>query len=116
MMEKVKQSMGKLLSFAFIIFFVVLGIVGILLPILPGLLFLLIAALIAARHFPPLAFVLERNRYSRKAVRVSNSFMDLDWWDKGKLCFWGTIKLTMDTVEWSVQWLLKGFRKIKSGI
>ena len=51
-----KESVGKLFSFALNLLFVALGIVGIVLLILPGLVFQFIAALIAARHFPALAF------------------------------------------------------------
>jgi uncharacterized membrane protein YbaN (DUF454 family) len=106
--EKVKFTMGKVISFACILFFVVLGVIGILLPILPGLLFLFIAALIASRHFPALAFCLEQNRYTYKAMRVSNGFMDLNWWDKTRLCFWGTIKVTIDGINWALELLRKG--------
>ena len=116
MIDKAKHCAGKLFSFALIIVFVALGVVGILLPILPGLLFLFIAGLIAARHFPPLAFVMERNSYSRRALRISNSFMDLDWWDKAKLCFWGTIKLSIDTVVWGIELVKKGGRYAASQI
>jgi uncharacterized membrane protein YbaN (DUF454 family) len=108
--EKVKLTMGKVTSFACILFFVALGLVGILLPILPGLLFLFIAALIASRHSPALAFCLEQNRYTNKATRITNSFIDLNWWDKTKLCFWGTIKVTIDGVDWVVELLKKGGR------
>ena len=103
MVEHVKHTVGKVFSFALILFFVTLGIVGVLLPILPGLLFLFIAALIGARHFPPLAFLLERNRYSRRAMRYSNGFMDLDWWGKTRLAFWGTVKLTVDGFDWAIR-------------
>lgn len=116
MVEQVKQSLGKLLSFAFILLFVALGVVGILLPILPGLVFLLIAGVIAARHLPPLAFVLERNRYSRRALRYSNSFMDLDIWDKMRLCFWGTIRLTIDGVMLAIDLLKRLSRAAFSGV
>jgi uncharacterized membrane protein YbaN (DUF454 family) len=103
MVEQVKHTVGKIISFALILVFVALGVIGILLPILPGLVFMLIAALIAARHFPALGWLLERNRYSRKALQVSNGFMDLGWWDKLRLCFWGTVKITLDGVQWGVR-------------
>jgi len=73
--EQVKESVGKLFSFALILLFVALGIV---LLILPGLVYQFIAALIAARHFPALAFDMERHIYSHRAMRYSHGFMELD--------------------------------------
>ena len=70
-----KESVGKLFSFALILLFVALGIV---LLILPGLVYQFIAALIAARHFPALAFDMERHTYSHRAMRYSHGFMELD--------------------------------------
>lgn len=113
MVEQVKQTFGKVISFALVVFFIALGIVGILLPILPGLLFLLIAALIAARHVPALAFCLEQNRYTYKAMRMSNGFMDLHWWDKIKLGALGTVKLTIDGIEWAVSLLGRGVGSLR---
>jgi len=113
MVEQVKQSLGKVISFALVLCFVALGVVGILLPILPGLLFLFIAALIAARHFPPLAFVLKSNRYSRSAMRYSDGFMDLDWWGKTRLAFWATIKLTLDGIDYAIDVLGRLFNSLR---
>ena len=110
MISRVKQAAGKILGFVLILVFIALGILGILLPILPGLVFLLIAALIASRHFPALAFLLEQNRYARKCLRMSNSFLDLGYWDKTRLCFWGMVKISVDGVSWSVRLLQSGWR------
>ncbi|MFT5320321.1 MAG: uncharacterized membrane protein YbaN (DUF454 family) [Pseudohongiellaceae bacterium] len=110
MISRVKQTAGKILGFVLILVFIALGILGILLPILPGLVFLLIAALIATRHFPALAFLLEQNRYARKCLRISNSFVDLGYWDKARLCFWGMVKISVDGVSWSVRLANSGGR------
>ncbi len=108
MMACFKHTAGKLLGFLLILFFLALGVLGILLPVLPGLLFVLIAALVAAHHFPALAFVLQQNAYSRKALRISKSFMTLSALDKLRLFFWGSIKITMDGLVWA--WSL--FKKL----
>lgn len=116
MIDKVKHSAGKLVSFTLILFFVALGVLGILLPILPGLLFLFIAAVLASRHYPPLAFLLERNRYCRQCMRICNGFMDQDWWGKVRLCFWGTVKMTVDGVEWTLSLLRKALVNLRAGV
>ncbi len=115
MVEKVKQSFGKVISFALILFFVALGVIGIILPIIPGLVFLFIAALIAARHYPVVGFMLERNRYSASAMRYSNGFMELGWWGKSRLVFWGSIKLVVDSVDWTIKLLARGVGKLRTG-
>lgn len=115
-MEKVKHTVGKVISFTLILFFVALGVLGILLPILPGLLFLFIAALIATRHFPALAFCMEQNRYTYKAMRISNGFMDLGVWDKIRLCLWGTVKITLDGVQWILGMLGRGLSGLRSKV
>lgn len=116
MVEQVKHTVGRIIGFALVLFFVTLGIVGVVLPIIPGLVFLAIAALIAARHFPPLAFLLERNQYGRRAMRYSNGFMDLDWWDKARLCFWGTVKVTLDGARWAIRALGRVFDSVQTRI
>lgn len=112
MYAHVKNTFGKIITFTLILFFVALGVLGILLPIIPGLLFLIIAALIAARHFPALESCLNQNRYSAKCVRISNSFFDMDIWDKTRLCFWGTLKFTLNSAEWTLHFLGRQFKKI----
>lgn len=52
----------KLIATAVIAFLVVLGVLGLLLPIIPGLLFLAIAAVVAASYFPTVERLLGRNR------------------------------------------------------
>jgi uncharacterized membrane protein YbaN (DUF454 family) len=57
-----KGFVAKTLAIALFLVCLVLGLIGIVLPIIPGLLFLAIAALICARHSPAFARWLHRNR------------------------------------------------------
>ena len=107
MMTSLKYTAGKLAALTLILFLLALGVLGILLPVLPGLLFLLIAALVAAHHFPVMAFLLKQNSYSRSALRISESFIILSLGDKVRLCFWGSIKVTMDGVTWALSMIKK---------
>ena len=112
MIDKVKQSMDKMVSFALIGLFVALGVLGLLLPILPGLLFLFIAAMLASRHSPALAFCLERNRYCRQCLRVCHGFMAQDWWGRVRLGFWGMAKISLDSVVWTIRSVRQLVRQI----
>ena len=53
---------GKLIACILVPVCVVVGAIGLVLPILPGLLFLGLAALIVARHSPAFAGILRRSR------------------------------------------------------
>ncbi len=112
MIASIKYTAGKLAALTLILFLLALGILGILLPVLPGLLFLLIAALVAAHHFPAIAFLLKQNCYSRSALHISESFMTLSLADKLRLCFWGSIKVTMDSFIWALSMINKIARKL----
>jgi uncharacterized membrane protein YbaN (DUF454 family) len=59
-----------------------LGVVGLLLPVIPGLLFLLIAALIGARYFPSLERRLRRAPAVGAYLDRADSFRGLTPWEK----------------------------------
>ncbi len=106
----VERTANKLISFTLIGIFIVLGILGLALPILPGILFLLIAAIMASRHSPALANYLEQNPYTAKSVHMSHRFSHLDFLGKVRICAWGVLKITMDSVEWGIRVIRKILR------
>ena len=107
----VEYAANKIASFVLIVVFVALGIVGILLPIIPGIPFLLIAAVMASRHIPALAHYLEQNRHTAKSMRLSKRFSHLDFWGKVQFCCWGCLKFTVDTADWFVSVFAKLWRR-----
>ena len=102
-----ERTANKIFSFILILVFTFLGLVGLILPIIPGVLFLLIAAIMASRHIPALANYLESNRYTAKPMHLSKRFSNLDFWGKVRFCCWGFLKVTMDSVEWVVATIAK---------
>ncbi len=98
----VERTANKLISFVFILVFTALGLVGLVLPIIPGILFLLIAAIMASRHIPALENYLESNRHTAWPLRMSKRFSHLGFWGKVQFCCWGLLKVTMDSVEWAI--------------
>ena len=109
----IEKTSNKVISFALIGVFVVLGIVGLALPILPGVLFFLIAAIMASRHIPALENYLHQNPYTAKSMRLSNRFSRLDFWGKVQFCCWGFLKVTADAVEWTVSVIGRLFDRIR---
>jgi uncharacterized membrane protein YbaN (DUF454 family) len=68
---------GKLGSYAVVIACVVVGVAGLVLPIIPGLLFLAIAAVLVARRFPGLAHRLRSHRTMGRHFASADRFVDL---------------------------------------
>lgn len=68
---------GKLAAYAVVIVCVVVGVAGLLLPIIPGLLFLAIAAVLVARRFPALAHRLRSHRTMGRHFDSADRFVDL---------------------------------------
>lgn len=67
----------KIAACVLVVVCVALGLVGLILPIVPGLLFLALAALIAARSFPAVRSLLGRNRAVGRHLDRADRFLDL---------------------------------------
>lgn len=111
MVDQIKHTAKNLTSFALILVFTAVGIIGVVLPILPGLPFLLLAALMASRHFPGVDVFLERNHYTAKCKRTFDKFLHLDIWTKVRVCCWWFLKVTLDVVAGVVSLIRKVGRK-----
>ncbi|MES2625990.1 MAG: DUF454 family protein [Pseudomonadota bacterium] len=89
---------------------IAIGLLGLLLPVLPGLLFLAFAALIAARLFPPFDKVLRRNRLFAPYLVQSENFGRLSWRGKIRFICWMTLKVVID----GFRMLFEGVRRLIS--
>jgi uncharacterized membrane protein YbaN (DUF454 family) len=108
----------KLLALVILLLFVAIGMVGLLLPIIPGLLFLAIAAIIAARLFPPLGARMRQHRVFAAYMERTDNFWRLTLQGKVKFAFWLTLKLLWDSCVLLVEGLGKlidWLRKDKPG-
>jgi uncharacterized membrane protein YbaN (DUF454 family) len=92
------------------VFLTVLGLVGLVLPIIPGMLFLLLAALMASRHSPTLARFLDSNRYTARMRHFGSGFSKQTIWGKVRLCFWGTLKVTLNGIHSAINAIRKVLR------
>ena len=93
---------AKLIACALILVCLVVGAVGLILPIVPGLLFLAIAAIVAARYSPSLARVLRKNRTISGYLDSTDGFLDLPFWRKVQLGGLLCLKMLIDGVAFVV--------------
>lgn len=87
---------AKLAACLLILVCVALGIVGLIVPIVPGLVFLAIAVVIVARHFPWLGRRLRRNRTIGVHLERVDRFLDLRFWSKVQVAGLICAKLLLD--------------------
>jgi uncharacterized membrane protein YbaN (DUF454 family) len=108
----------KLLALVFLLLCVAIGMAGIILPVIPGLLFLALAVVIAARIFPPLGRRLRRNATFAPYMDRTDHFARLSLQGKVKFACWFAAKILWDSVVLAVHYtgkFLAWLRKDKSG-
>jgi uncharacterized membrane protein YbaN (DUF454 family) len=80
----------------------IVGAVGLVLPIIPGLVFLGLAALIAARWSPGLERAMRRNRTLGGYLDKTAGFERLSLLRQLELGAWLTVKAVFDSVAWAL--------------
>jgi len=88
---------AKLLALVLLVLCVMIGLAGIILPVIPGLLFLAFAVVIAARLCPPLGRRLRRHAVFAPYMESSDRFAVLNLPDKVKYAFWFAVKVLWDS-------------------
>lgn len=76
--------------------FLVLGLIGLLIPVLPGVLFLLLAAACYAATAPGSSHHLQHNLNWRRRWRQSRGLSLLQ---RSRLAFWLTARAAMDSIQ-----------------
>jgi uncharacterized membrane protein YbaN (DUF454 family) len=92
----------KLLVAVAIAILLVVGLVGLLLPILPGILFIFVAAFLLTRYFPSIDRRLRRNRTVSGYLDDSETIAGLEWPQKLKLGALLTARAGLRGVEWLI--------------
>jgi uncharacterized membrane protein YbaN (DUF454 family) len=92
---------AKLLALTLLLLCVGLGVLGLILPLIPGLLFFAFAAMLAASLFPAFGRRLRRTPW---LARVLNPYLDsaqgfaqLTWRGKVRFVLWITVKVLVDS-------------------
>jgi uncharacterized membrane protein YbaN (DUF454 family) len=83
---------GKIVACVVVLALVVVGVIGLVVPIIPGLLFLAIAAFIAAKHFPALDAQLRRSRKIGEHLDKAHRASTLTLPAKVELAAWFCVK------------------------
>ena len=87
---------ARLLALVFLLLCVAVGMVGLILPIIPGLLFLALALIIAASIFPPLERLVRRSPALAPYLDRVHGFHALDWREQLRFVCWLLVKLLVD--------------------
>ncbi|MEX0964515.1 MAG: DUF454 family protein [Pseudohongiellaceae bacterium] len=87
--------------------FVLMGIVGLILPIIPGILFLFLAALLLAKVSSSFDAALNRNKHMRYWRRRWDTTNNLPLLQRIKLSFWIVAKAAVNGVEAALKSLNK---------
>jgi uncharacterized membrane protein YbaN (DUF454 family) len=94
--HRIEDLPAKLAACVLLLVCLALGLAGLVLPIIPGLLFLAFAALIASRHFPATDSWLRRNRTLGRHLDSVDAFADLNLTGKLQLGAWMAAKMLLD--------------------
>lgn len=86
---------------------VLLGLIGIVLPVLPGLVFLALAALIVARHVPWVDARLRRHRLFGPQMPRVDRFFGLPLVDQLRVGALVAVKVMLDAFDRAGAWLSK---------
>jgi uncharacterized membrane protein YbaN (DUF454 family) len=75
----------KLLALILVVAFLALGLIGLVLPLIPGILFLVLAAALIARHSPAARHRMRQHRGLGRCLDHADGFLDSDVTTKIKL-------------------------------
>jgi uncharacterized membrane protein YbaN (DUF454 family) len=98
---------AKLIACAVIVACLVLGAIGLLLPLIPGLLFLVIAAAVAAKLSPAFATTLRRNATIAGYLDQTDGFVELPLGKKIQVACLLCVKMLVDGVALLVAGVMK---------
>lgn len=97
----------KAMCIAVIAICVVIGLVGLILPIIPGVLFLFVAALLLAKISPRFETILKSTSVLGRVRKFRRSIMVLSVPQRLKLSFWIMARTIVNTVESGIKLVKK---------
>ena len=94
-----KQKIGKAVLVVVIGLCLILGIIGLILPVIPGILFLFIGATLLSKLSTRFASYLKQNTWTQKWQRRGDAFRKLNNGHRFKLSFLMAAKSVVDSLE-----------------
>lgn len=95
---------AKLLALIVLLLCLGIGLLGLILPILPGLLFLALAAMLAATLFPAVGHAVRRTPWLNGVLAPyldsAHGFSRLGWRGKLRFLLWISLKVIVDSFVW----------------
>tara|TARA_Y100001934_G_C12305127_1_gene752000 strand:- start:1296 stop:1682 length:387 start_codon:yes stop_codon:yes gene_type:complete len=89
-------SVPKILYLPLILGLFAIGLLGILIPVIPGILFLGLAVVILAKVYPAFRRAIGNPGYLRRTERRVDAMQDMSWGDRGRLAGWMTLEALGD--------------------
>ena len=97
----------KVLCIALIAFFVMVGLIGVVLPIIPGLIFLFIAVILLARISRRFDSILRRNSTVRRWMKHADTINGLSISQRARLSFWMSARIITNAIESGINQIKK---------
>jgi uncharacterized membrane protein YbaN (DUF454 family) len=98
---------ARLLALVFLLLCVAVGMVGLILPVIPGLLFLALACIIAASIFPPLERHIRRYPSLARYLDKAHGFHGLEMPEKLQFICWLLVRIVVDSCRWLLDMLAR---------
>lgn len=98
---------AKVIAGLLILFCIAIGAIGLILPVIPGLLFLAFAALIIAKHSSWAERWLRKSRTMSGYLDSADGFLSLPGWEKVRYGAWLCLKMVIDGTAYAVTVIAK---------
>ena len=102
---------ARILGLVLVIFLLCLGLIGLVFPLLPGLLFLLLAIYVLSRVSRRFAFLAHRNSWLRRTFRRLGHVRSLPPLDLLRLGFWVTLRGAVNALATAGDWFRRSAGK-----
>ncbi|KKO12748.1 DUF454 family protein [Pseudohongiella sp.] len=102
---------AKVIALVVIVGFVLLGIIGLILPIIPGVLFLFLAALLLTRVSRRASAYAHNQPWFRKQLQSWHATAGLSWGQRARLSFWVAAKAVVQGVAAGARFTCRSLRR-----